>query len=480
MDRSHLPAAAFVAPDGSNRAAVEDLTHRIVELAANWASTAGARSPLPDDGSLPDSPVIPETARPVDDILAELGSLVDGSMNAAHPGYIGHMDSIPATISVLGELLSAELNNNMLSLEMSPLLSRLELAVVDAFARQFGFGPGAGGVLTSGGSLANLQALAVARNRALGDAAWAALDRNRRPAIFASAQAHASIRKAAMILGVGAEAVIPVAVDADYRMDPAALETAVAEHLAAGGVAMAMVATVGTTITGSIDPLPPIAEIARRHGVWLHVDAAYGGGLAFSKSAAPLIAGIEAADSITFNPQKWLYVAKTCACVLFRDNDTLLQSFRIDAPYMAETNGFVNLGELSLQGTRHAEVLKLWLTLQHIGRQGFDSLIEAGIGHATRLASQLAQRSGVAVACRPQTNLVCFRLVPPGDETEADRLNAELQRALLAEARIFLSLPRLLGRRWLRAVLLNPYTEWADIQRLLDKVDEFRARFIDG
>jgi len=471
-----LPETAFVAPDGSNRAAVAAHAGRMLEWLIECLSSAGGRPPLPAVLGTPDAlprQIMALAPGSEADMMADLDRLVEGSMNPATPGWIGHMDPIPATAGIFGELVSAALNNNMLSLEMGPAMVGLERAMLEAQARLFGLPEGAGGVMASGGSLANLQALAVARNKALpniredglmGEAA--------RPLIFTSEVAHTSLQKSAMVLGLGARAVVPVATDEAGRMDAGALAVAIARASRDGAKPFCVVATAGTTVTGSIDPLDAIAKVARHAGLWLHVDAAYGGAMAFSTRWRTSLTGIEAADSITFNPQKWLYVPKTCAMTLFRDAEALANHFRIAAPYMADTSGQVNPGEVSIHGTRHAEVLKYWLVLRHLGQSGLAALIDAGMARAAHLQALVRARSWLQSAGEPDTNIVCFRAAPP-DAGDLDALNARLQRHLLEDADTFLSLPVWRDARWLRCVLLNPYTGSDHLNALVARLDAF-------
>lgn len=395
-------------------------------------------------------------------------------MNAANPAFIGHMDSMPTTLSFLGEMVTAAVNNNMLSLEMSPLFSRLETRLLKEFATVFGLGAQAGGVMLSGGSLANLQALAVARNIKFDALKQGINALTHPPVLFASEVAHTSIQKAAMLLGLGASSVIPVRTNANSQMEIGELRHAVENARQDGKAPFYIVATAGTTTTGNIDPLSEIGLVAREHGLWFHVDAAYGGALILSESQRQRLAGIEQADSITFNPQKWLYVAKTCAMVLFRDMAALTKAFRIQAPYMRDSGDFVNLGEVSVQGTRHAEVLKLWLSLQHIGRNGYAQLIEESYRLAGCFLQQVRKRAFLETAGEPETNLICFRGAPSWvSDNEWDNWNANLQAYLLQQGNTFLSLPTYRGHRWLRAVLLNPYTDEAIIDRLFHHIDVF-------
>jgi glutamate/tyrosine decarboxylase-like PLP-dependent enzyme len=204
------------------------------------------------------------------------------------------MDTMPTTVSVLGDLVASAVNNNMLSVELSPVFSELEVQVTERIADEFGLGPDAGGVLASGGSLANLHALSVARNRAFDvhEGGLAGMDQS--PVLFASEVAHTSLQKAAMLLGLGVDAVVPVETDNDSRMDPAALEGAIERAEENGHAPFCVVATAGTTTTGNVDPLPAIRDVADDHDLWFHVDAAYGGALVFSDAEGDRLDGIDA------------------------------------------------------------------------------------------------------------------------------------------------------------------------------------------
>jgi glutamate/tyrosine decarboxylase-like PLP-dependent enzyme len=464
----------------------EDAARRVARRLAR----AGERALVPSGAALPAEcwtagALVPDHPVPDADLLARLELLLDGAMNPAHPGYVGHMDPPATTMSLVGDLAAAAVNNNLLSVEMSPAFSRLEWRLCAALAECFGLGDGAGGVMTAGGSLANLLALAVARNQAFAGAAIMAeglAGLPRQPVLFASELAHTSVRKSAMLLGLGTDAVVPVGVDERGCLDAAALERAVAGAERHGQAPFAVVATAGTTVTGSIDPLDAIADVAARNGLWLHVDAAYGGGLVFSDAERGRLDGIGRADSLTFNPQKWAYVAKTCAMALFRDVAVLERHLRIAAPYMRELeddpDAIPNLGELGVQGTRHADVLKLWLTLQQLGRDGLAALVAHGYALARAVVERVHARAYLTLApeCAPEPamNVVCFRGTPAWlPPARWDAWNAELQAALVAGGHAFLSLPRHRGARWLRVVLLNPATTVATLDALFAAVDAF-------
>jgi len=473
---SNIPHTAFIDPSGNNRTEVEALIQEVLSLLLENMTQASERSPVPTaddntDAALTQWATIPEKSIDIKEILQRLRFCIQQSMNAAHPGFCGHMDSLPTTVSMVGDLVSAALNNNMLSVEMSPVFSRLEPLVLGQMAQRFGLGEQAGGVLLSGGSLANLQALVVARNRSFGAGV---VGLARQPVFYVSEVAHTSMQKAAMLMGLGSQAAIAVRTTSNSQLDIKDLVEKLSQAESSGQQPFAIVATAGTTVTGNIDPLVEMARIAKDYQLWLHVDAAYGGSLIFSNEYKTRLAGIEQADSITFNPQKWLYVAKTCAMVLFRDMQLLKDHFRISAPYMGDDPQWSNLGELSVQGTRHTDILKLWLSLQHIGTAGYSEIIAHNYKMTEYCTQQVKARPHLRLASEPEMNLVCFRWEPEGlDSQQQDTLNADLQRYLLQSDNdaIFLSLPTYRKQRWLRAVFLNPFTQLNTVARLFEQVD---------
>ena len=339
----------------------------------------------------------------------------------------------------------------------------------------FGLGPNSGGLMTAGGSLANLHAVAVARNKRFGVHDGGIAPLGVEAVILASEAVHTSFRKAAMLLGLGSHAVELVPTDELGRIDVPALEARIVAVREEGRAPFCVVGIAGTTVTGNIDPLPELAEIAVREGLWFHVDAAYGGALAFSPRERQRLVGIELADSVTFNPQKWMYVAKTCAMVLFRDMAVVEEEFEIGKPYFSSAPDARNLGEIGIQGTRAPDVLKLWLTLQHIGADGYAELIDRTNDTARRFLAQVERRPVLRLASPPEMNIVCFRAEPDGVPPEGlDVLNSDLRRYLLSEG-FFLSLPHFRGQCWLRAVLLNPFTNSGHVEALFQATDRFLA-----
>jgi glutamate/tyrosine decarboxylase-like PLP-dependent enzyme len=474
MNITQLPQTSFIDPKGKNREETTRLAQAVFDLVLSHIQSAYERPPLPDItsefsfGELPFDPV------PENEWLNNLRQLLEGSMNARTPRFIAHMNSIPTTASILADFAASAVDNNMLSLEMSPSFSRLEHRLLKKMAKLFGLGTAGGGVLVGGGSLANLQALAVARNAIFKTVEHGLTPSSNQPVIFASGVSHTSIQKAAMLLGFGTTAVRHVTVNENSQMNIGDLKKQIELSRNEGKTPFCIVATAGTTVTGNIDPLVEIYRIAKENELWFHVDAAYGGALIFSDNHKQRLKGIELADSITFNPHKWLYVARTCSMVLFRDLRILETAFRIPAPYTSMKSDFTNIGEISVHGTNHADVLKLWFSLQHIGIRGCAHLIDECYRMTHIFLQHIKRRPYLELASEPEMNLICFRVITKTISLEKlDDLNSKIQRHLLSKHKIFLALIPYKGARWLRADILNPYIDESLIDLIFMGIDEY-------
>ena len=470
--------SAFLDPHGENLQTVRGLLHDVVDLVTAHLAQADQHHVVPLEWEqIETSLLVPERPVSPKNLLRSCRTLLAGSMNPANPRYFGHMDPLPTTGSIVASLVTAAVNNNMLSHEMSPIFSELEQRLLRELAGLFGLPIStAVGLMQSGGSLCNLQALTVARNAKLDCHAKGITGKERQPVIFASCLCHSSIQKAAMILGLGTEGVIPVTTDSRCRMCPDALRAAIHQSYQNNQQPFAVVATAGTTVTGSIDPLPEIASLCRENELWYHVDASYGGAVIFSEKKKSLLRGIEQADSITFNPQKWCYVTKTSAMVLFREMKILTDQFRIEAPYMNlhERAGETNLGEWGIQGTRAPDIAKWWLTLLQLGKSGLGQLVDLGYEHSRRFLEQIQKREYLELATEPEMNIFCFRDTRGRPErSDLARRNEQLQRYLLQNFNTFFSLPQFRNSRWLKAVLLNPFTTDEDFREIFGAIDRF-------
>lgn len=467
----------FIAPDSQNRELIEIVFGNVIKQLLDYLCHADDVPPYPQLKIFAENSFkIPELGMSLEHIQEKLATLYEYSMNPSSSYYLGHMDSISNIYAILGETIAAAINNNMLSLEMSPFLTQLEYGLINEFCDLFNLPKTAGGVMTSGGSLANLQALVVARNQKLKLTHGNLTRLTQIPIIFCSEVAHASVSKAAMLIGIGSENVIKIAIDSNFQMDLDDLRQKIAYYSVDEYIPIAIVATAGTTITGSIDKLAKVAVIARDNNLWFHVDAIYGGALIFVNNRKQLLDGIGLADSISFNPQKWLYVAKTSSMVLFRNFSEMANSFRVSAPYMKEQQDFINLGEITVQGSHNAEVLKLWLSLLAIGKDGYCQLIEHGYTLTDICLAAIKQRDYLELIMEPQTNICCFRIKLAN--CEDDNINSKLHNKLLNSG-FFVSLPRLQGKLCLRMVLLNPFSTEKIINNLFYVVDTFYKQYHD-
>jgi L-2,4-diaminobutyrate decarboxylase len=526
-------APHFILPDGSNREEVRALGRRFLDLTVEALADAGHRPLLPAQGAstererggpVPAGYEPPREGRRAEELIALVREhVLDRVMNVAHPGYVGHMDTLPGAIGAFSDMLVSALNNNMLCWEMSPVFTEMEARLLDWVARVIGW-PGAGaaerapgaadrdpgatdrdagaagtdsgaspptaaptGFLVSGGSLANLSAMLAARNVMCGPAfrerGLAAAPGP--PVILASQEAHYSLDKIVNILGFGSRGLVRVATDDQLRLRPDALLDAIRDLRAHGHWPFAVVGIAGTTVTASVDPLDAIGGIARTEGLWYHVDAAYGGSLLVCPSdrggqARALMRGIELADSVTLNPQKWLFVPKVCAGVFFRDSRRVAEAVRETFPYAGLGNGDIadprrNVGEYTIQGTRRVDVLKLWLTLEHFGLDLLADLMFDSLARARVLADRVAREPELELMTPPQLNIVCFRYRPAGldprrDGEALDRLQVAIHGALGVAGPGWISIPRHRGRRWLRFVVLHPMARPALLDRILDEV----------
>jgi glutamate/tyrosine decarboxylase-like PLP-dependent enzyme len=276
------------------------------------------------------------------------------------------------------------------------------------------------------------------------------------------------------MIGIGTENVIKIKTDINSKIDIDDLEIQIKEQIKIGKQPFAVVATAGTTVSGNIDPLTDISKIAKKFDLWFHIDAIYGGAVIFSEKYKHLISGIDQADSISFNPQKWMYVAKTCSMILFRDFDKMVEHFRIAAPYMKEQNAYINLGEINVQGTKYAEVVKLWLSLQSIGKKGYEKLIDYSFYLTEVFEKEIIKRPFLKLTSKPETNILCFRGEPKNIKAENfDNWNENLQQYLVKQTDFFLSLPKYKNDLWLRTVLLNPFLTIEHIKTLFKHIDNY-------
>ena len=395
----------------------------------------------------------------VESLLSDLQQVMDGAYQPSHPGALAHLDPPPLTASIAAELVCAGLNNNLLAEELSPGLTGLEHDLCRWFCHRIGLPTGSGGVLASGGTLSNLMALVAAR---------AALCSSQQdPVVLCSQDAHVSINKAARVMGLAEDALqtLPVAPDGGLCLE--ALADRLTTLQAQGRPCLAVVATAGTTVRGAIDPLSGLATLCRDAGVWLHVDAAIGGVFALSASHASLMRGIDKADSITLNPQKLLGITKASSLLLLRDRTHLRQAFATGLPYMQEPTGMDHGGEIGLQGTRPAEILKLWLGLRQLGETGIEATLSGALQRRAAFAALLDPEKLTLLS--GDLHLLAFQAKQGGGDAAA-RWSEETRQMLLSQG-YMLSRPFYGDRFCLKAVFGNPHTTAQHLSDLSDRLN---------
>ena len=418
---------------------------------------------------------VPEEPMALPDLVEHLRELAfEQSLLIGHPGFLAYICGAGTVPGAAIELLAAGLNPCLGGYRLGPGAAEIELHLTRWLAGRFGLPEGAGGMIMSGGAMANFVGLKCARDEQLGVEVRERGVREHGPvALYASEEAHVVIRRAADMLGLGSGAVRAIAIDERQRMRVDELEAAIERDRAAGVRPLAVCATAGTTTTGSIDPLPEIADAARRHGLWLHVDAAYGGAVVLSDELGGLLDGVERADSLAVDPHKWLYTAQSAGCVLVREFGVLSRSFHSDASYIwldeAARKG-VDFAMHGPQFSRGFAALKVWISLLAHGRAAYGRRIAHDVALASYLGELVEEHPDFELMCEPRLSICCFRYRPAGWRGSAerlDRLNERLMTAIMADGRVYCSNAVIDGRFGLRACIVNFRTEAEDVERLL-------------
>jgi glutamate/tyrosine decarboxylase-like PLP-dependent enzyme len=402
-----------------------------------------------------------------------------------HPRFFGWVNSPPVMIGVFADALAAAMNPSCAGGNHAAVY--VEHQVAAWFKEILGFPPESFGLLVSGGSMAALTAMAVARHAKCGFEVRAKGLQHGGPRLlfYKAAEGHGCHQKALELLGIGSEQLRTVAHDSTYRMQPRALDDMLARDRAAGHTPVAVIASAGTVNTGAIDPLDDIAGVCREHGVWLHVDGAYGAPAILSSAYRARLAGLAKADSVALDPHKWLCVPVEAGLVLVRDAALQRAAFSLVPPYLRTDDNVAGVGgppwfsEFGFQQTRGFRALKVWMAMKYLGVDGYRETIDRELQLAAELAARLRARSEFEV-CDPQSlSIVCFRVVPHGVSRDAEPLNA-LNKAVLEKVqlggRAFLSSTVIDGVFWLRACVLNPRTTSDDIAALIDVVEDSAFR----
>lgn len=431
--------------------------------------------------------ICPEQGVALEQVIDEAGRLILAhSVRVHQPTCIAHLHCPTLQAGQVGELMLSSANQSLDSWDQSPAASVLEQQLCDFLVQLAGLPASADGVFTSGGTQSNLMGLLLARDHYCQqhfavDVRQSGLPPEARQLrVLCSANAHFSVQQSLSLLGLGADAAIAVAVDAEQRLSLPALEAALALCATNGERPFALFATAGTTDAGAIDPLPAMAAVARHNGLWLHVDAAWAGAALLSKQLKSRLDGIQLADSITLDFHKQLYQPISCGAFLLGDRAHFaLMRLHVDYlnPLEDEADGVPNLVYKSLSTTRRFDALKLWLSLRSVGREQLAAMFEYGVALASAMGQEIALADDFQLGCTPQLNALLFRhLGPKGlNEVQRDAHNRALAQQLFELGVANLSTTRLDGRQFLKMTLLNPLTTLDDLRAVLEALRELAA-----
>jgi glutamate/tyrosine decarboxylase-like PLP-dependent enzyme len=433
----------------------------------------------------------PRTGVPAEEVFQTFRKRVAPmTFNAHHPAAFSYFTPPPLAMSVAGETLAQWLQQGVDVWHAGPVGAFVEEEVTRWLADLVGMPPEGWGVLTSGGVMANLMALAVAREVHL--RAVLGLDHAPRgreldgARVYASDQTHFSVARGLDVLGFAPDTLHVAGSDDRFRLQAGPVADAIAADRAAGATPFAISAVAGSTNTGSVDDIEALASLARRERLWFHVDAAYGGAARLSARDAPRVPGLDLADSVTIDPHKWFFQAYDIGALLVRRREDLLATFSRSPEYYASSRPEdepLNWYEYSIEGTRRFRALKLWMSWQHLGTDGLGGLIEHNDDLATYLASLLREADDFELACEPELSVVCFRHIPAGiagrEPAELDRYQAALQRALEVDGSAWVSVTTLRGATFLRAGIVNPNATRAEIDLLLASLRRLSERVVE-
>jgi aromatic-L-amino-acid decarboxylase len=415
--------------------------------------------------------------RSYDALIADFQSkIVPGITHWNHPAFFAYFSITGSQSGILAELLTAALNANGMLWKTSPSLTELETVTLGWLRDALGLPSNLFGIINDTASINSFLALAAARE-ALGlDIRSQGMTGRTLPPlkVYCSEHSHSSIEKGALALGFGTAGVVKIPGDDAYRMDVDALDAAVRRDRAAGAIPCAIVAAVGTTSTASVDPLPRIAEIAKREGAWLHVDAAYAGSATICPELRWLWDGVGEADSIVVNPHKWLFTPIDCSVLYTRKPEVLRETFSLVPEYLKTSDtAEVNYMDYGLQLGRRFRALKLWMVFEHYGVAKLQSVIRGHIAYAERLAAELQKRDDIEMLAPQSLSVVVFRkLVRDGagsiDEHASEASTLAALERMNASGRLFVSHTRLRDRYGIRVAIGNGATEWEHVARVLE------------
>jgi glutamate/tyrosine decarboxylase-like PLP-dependent enzyme len=400
-------------------------------------------------------------------VLEEFERLIlPDCMTTPHPLYLGLVNSSPLPGAALADLLISALNNNGGAFHQSPAMTACEEEVVRFFLHLFGFPEGSDGMILPGGTFANLQALVLARSRAFPDGEL------RKPRAYTSEAAHFSVARAAYVAGIPGAGIVAIPTRGRGEMIPEALAERIRQDRREGTIAVAVIATAGTTGTGAIDPMAAIADICAQEQVWFHVDACYGGAAILSEALRPRLVGIERADSIAVDPHKWFFIPVTAALLLTREREEARKAFATKAGSYIPGDGVLDAWQRGIPTTRRSSGLAVWMGLRAHGLAAIREAVERDIALMRLLEDRLAAH-GFRILEGGELSICCSRFEPAGrSDAEIDALQGRITSEVVASGMAWFSTVIHAGRTWLRFNLVNLHSREEHIQRLADLVNQ--------
>ena len=431
------------------------LVNRTTRILCEWFSKAEKYGPLPFDENF--KSIMPdENGNSAEDLFSEIKVLLNSSFNPVHPGSLAHLDPPPLIFSILGDLIAAGLNNNLLAYELSPSVTLLEDSLCKWFAKKIGFNDSSGGIAASGGTLSNLNALIAARHNA-------GLGSDPNSVLLVSEDAHSSFIKCTRIMGLDDANLVRIKTDNKGCIDIQNLRKTLDKCSIDNKKIFAIVATLGTTVRGAIDPIKDISEICKEKDIWLHIDGSIGGIFALASFPTEGLNNINQANSITINPQKIIGITKTSSLLLVSNMSTLENTFNTGLPYISSKENIINRGEIGIQGSRPAEVIKLWLGLRFLGLNGIENILKSSIKRKDFFIKNISKNK-FDIYSGP-LHIVSF--LPKGLETKASDAWTQSKVNELRKNKFMLSRPKFKGKYYLRAVMGNYNTKETHIEELL-------------
>lgn len=400
--------------------------------------------------------------------------IITESTHLHHPGYAGHQVATPHPLSLLADMVASLLNNGMAVYEMGQVSVAMERAICERIGSLLGWDRNSGGIFTSGGSLANLTALLAARERHSKGKYWEeGYYQSPALAVMVSKESHYCISRAVKIMGLGQQGLVLLPVNDSFQTDVEQLEAAYQAARERGQEVFAFVANAGSTATGSYDPLVPISQFCKKHSIWLHIDGAHGGAVVFSDQHKSLLDGAQQADSITIDFHKLLQCSILCTSLVFKSIQDSYHTFAQGAQYLfyEPDDDWFQVGKRTFECTKTMMVLKAFTLLHQLGEASLGATLDQQYQLALDFSNFLLQTGEFEVACRPQSNIVCFRFIPGDIPVEQlDALHYKIREHLLQEGQYYLVQTTIRGQLFFRTALMNPATTLPHLEKLALKI----------